>query len=83
MELRKFVNIDVIESLKKIMEQNTSINIEFFDSDIEILKKAASTNKKKRFLWMSHKRGTWCLGEREAYIHGTPENLISWIPENT
>ena len=68
--------MDVLETLQKIMEQNTSFYQTDFKYDREILLEAAGDrNAPRHFLWMSRKGGTWCFPERSVHIRQTsPHN---------
>ena len=69
-----FRNVDVLETLQKIMEHNTSFFQTDFAYDREMLREAAGDrNAPRHFLWMSRKGGTWCFPERSVHIR------ISWI----
>lgn len=64
-----FQNVDVLETLQKIMEHNTSFYQTDFKYDREMLREAAGDrNAPRHFLWMSRKGGTWCFPERSVHI---------------
>lgn len=75
---KKFENVDVIDTLRKIMLHNTIYYQTDFDYDVRQLTDAAESSTASRsFLWMSRDSGTWCFSEREVYIKNTsPYN--SW-----
>lgn len=71
--LRKFMNVDVIQSLQSIMKQVTA----FYRSDFEydrknILKAAQAENpERKNLLWLCRTNGTHLHTERDVFIKGT------------
>ena len=71
-----FQDVDVLETLQKIMEQNTSFFQTDFAYDREMLREAAGDrNAPRNFFWMSRKGGTWCFPERSVHIRQTsPHN---------
>lgn len=71
----KFENVDIIKSLKAIMQTNTKHYQSDFDMDIKTLTKAVKKQNPwdKIYLWMSRPEGTWCLQERDIFIKGTWE----------
>jgi len=76
--MKKFENVDVIDTLRKIMLHNTRYYQTDFDYDVREMIGAAESNTANRsFLWMSRDSGTWSFPEREVYIKNTrPYN--SW-----
>ena len=67
-----FQDVDVLETLQKIMEQNTSFYQTDFKYDWEMLREAAEDrNAPRNFFWMSRKGGTWCFPERSVHIRQT------------
>ncbi len=73
-----FSHVDVLKTLQKIMEHNTSYYWTDFDYDREMLLKAAKDrNAHKQFFWMSRHGGTLCFPERSVYIEQT-EQYNSW-----
>lgn len=74
-----FLNVDVLETLQKIVEHNTKYYQTDFQYDIEQLKEAAGDrNANKQFFWMSRDSGTWCFPQRDVYIRDTnPYN--TWL----
>lgn len=70
-----FLNVDVLETLQKIMEQNTDYYQSDFRYDVEKLRNAAADrNAERRFFWMSRSGGTWCFAEPEVYIRRTSQH---------
>lgn len=73
-----FWNVDVLETLQKIVDQNTDFYRTDFEYDREMLQKAAENrNGNKQFMWLSRRSGTACYPERDVYIRGTAEHN-SW-----
>lgn len=67
-----FEGVDVIATLKKIMEHNTDFYQTDFRYDVEKLREAAEDRGGYRsFFWLTRKNGTWCFPERDVYIHST------------
>jgi len=76
--MKKFENVDVIETLRKIMLHNTHHYQTDFENDIQSLKNAASSYRSgDTFLWMSKHIGTWLFPEREVHIYQASEH-ITW-----
>ncbi len=72
-----FQNVDVLETLQKIMEHNTSFFQTDFSYDREMLREAAGDrNAPRHFLWMSRKGGTWCFPERAYPADQPPQYLV-------
>lgn len=64
-----FVNVDIIETMQKIMEHNTDYYQTDFQYDKEALQEAAEDrNGIRQFLWMTRDSGTWNFPERSVYI---------------
>lgn len=75
----KFENVNIIETLQKIMLHNTQSFQWDFENDIKRLQKAAEDKQGCRyFLWMTHSNGTWCFEERDVYIRDT-DAFNNWI----
>lgn len=69
-----FQDVDVLETLRKIMEHNTSFNQTDFRYDREMLLEAAGDRDAPRnFFWMSRDGGTWCFPERGVHIQQTSQ----------
>lgn len=67
-----FENVDVIATLKEIMEHNTDFYQTDFQYDVEKLREAAEDRGGCRnFFWLTRKNGTWCFPERDVYIQST------------
>lgn len=84
--MKKFEDVDVLDFLKKIMQQNTAYYQNDFDIDKRILLRAAqsSSPEDKTYLWMSRPAGTHCLREREVFIKDTREyNTFRFYAEQT
>lgn len=70
-----FLNVNVLETLQKIMEQNTDYYQSDFRYDVDKLRAAAADrNAEQRFFWMSRSGGTWCFAEPEVYIRRTSQH---------
>ena len=68
----KFLNVDVIGILNKIMRQNTG----FYQTDFEVDKKFISQcvsgcKEDKVLLWLSRPMGTHCYREYDVFIRGS------------
>lgn len=84
--MQKFENVDIVKSLKAIMQTHTEHFQSDFDIDIKILKQAAKSPnpEDKKQLWICRPAGTWCLRERDAFIKGTREhNTFCFYAEQT
>lgn len=82
----KFENVDIIKSLKAIMQTNTKCYQSDFDMDIKTLTQAVKKQspEDKIYLWMSRPEGTWCLKEMDTFIRGTWEyNTFCFYAEQT
>lgn len=67
-----FIDVDVIATLRKIMEHNTDFYQTDFQYDVETLREAAEDRGGYRnFFWLTRKSGTWCFPERDVYIRNT------------
>jgi hypothetical protein len=70
-----FENVDVLETLQKIVEHNTDYYKTDFKYDMEKLREAAADrNAGRHFFWMSRGGGTWCFAEPEVYIRNTSQH---------
>lgn len=80
--LTRFENVNVIETLRKIMQHNTEHYQSDFEYDIASLQKAAEDSRgSRRFLWLSRGCGTWCFKERDVYIRNT-DAFNTWAYNN-
>ncbi len=69
-----FQDVDVLETLRKIMEHNTSFGQTDFRYDQEMLQEAAGDRGAPRdFVWMSRECGTWCFPARSVHIPRTSQ----------
>lgn len=77
--MKKFKNVNVIESLRAIMQQNTAFYQSDFLYDEEMIKQAANSNKRedKKLLWLSRKSGTYCFPEYKVYLKNS-EAYTTW-----
>lgn len=74
----KFEDMDILDSLGRIVELNTHHYKDDFDLDKELIPKLAVSEdpEDRRLLWMSRPCGTYTLREREAYLEGSYENNV-------
>jgi hypothetical protein len=82
--MKKFENVDVIETLRKIMLHNTHHYQTDFGYDIQMLKIAALPYRSgDTFLWMSRHNGTWLFPERDVHIFQTDAHTTwqGYIPD--
>ena len=72
--MKKFMDVDLIQSLKAVLQQNTGFYQSDFEIDRQILARAASEpeGRDKTFLWLSRPCGTHCLRECEVFLKGSP-----------
>lgn len=74
-----FLDVDVLATMKKIMEQNTDFYQTDFQYDIQQLREAMEDrNGYRGFLWLTRQNGTWCFPERNVYINHTNANS-TWM----
>lgn len=72
--LAKFENVNVTETLQKIMEHNTEFYQSDFLYDVDMIRKAAGNDdEQKGIFWMSRKCGTWVFDEKNVFIRNTPD----------
>lgn len=84
--MQKFENVDILKSLKAIMQTHTEHFQSDFDIDVKILKQAAKSQnpEDKKYLWICRPAGTWCLRERDTFIKDTREhNTFCFYAEQT
>lgn len=84
--MQKFENVDILKSLKAIMQTHTEHFQSDFDIDVTTLKQAAKSQnpEDKKYLWLCRPAGTWCLRERDTFIKGTREhNTFCFYAEQT
>ena len=84
--MQKFENVDILKSLKAIMQTHTQHFQSDFDIDIDTLKQAAKSPnpEDKKQLWLCRPAGTWCLRERDTFIKGSREhNTFCFYAEQT
>ncbi len=79
--MQKFMGIDLLENLEKIMNKNTRSYQSDFEVDKEILMDAAIKAdtlplRERTYLWMSRPCGTWCLLERHVYLEPAHAHCI-------
>ena len=84
--MQKFENVDILKSLKAIMQTHTEHFQSDFDIDVKTLKQAAKSQnpEDKKYLWICRPAGTWCLRERDTFIKGSREhNTFCFYAEQT
>lgn len=69
----KFMGIDLLDSLEKIMKKNTQSYQGDFAYDRKDLEELAARvdalpPRERIYLWMSRRCGTWCLKERRVFL---------------
>lgn len=69
----KFMNIDLLGNLEKIMRMNTRSYQSDFERDRETLMDAAANAdtvplRDRIYLWMSRPCGTWCVKEKDVFL---------------
>ncbi len=76
----KFENVDILESLRAIMELHTKHYQEDYDLDSQLIQQLALSDnaEAKRLLWMSRPCGTHCLPEQNVYLQDSYENKV-WM----
>ena len=72
----KFMGIDLLDSLERIMKKNTLSYQGDFSYDRKELEEVAAKAdalplRERTYLWMSRRCGTWCLKERRVYLKAT------------
>jgi hypothetical protein len=63
--MQKFQSVSIIDTLRKIVDNNTLFYKSDFEYDVETLQTAAPGS---HFYWLSRKSGTELVSEREAHI---------------
>lgn len=84
--MQKFENVDILKSLKAIMQTHTEHYQSDFEIDMKILKEAAKSQNPadKKYLWLCRPAGTWCLRERDTFLKDTREhNTFCFYAEQT
>ena len=77
----KFMNIDLMGNLEKIMRINTRSYQSDFERDRETLMDAAANAdtvplRDRIYLWMSRSCGTWCVKEKDVFLEPTCAHTI-------
>lgn len=67
--MKKFEDVDIIDSLRRIMNTNTQYYRSDFVYDVKILQDVAECDKSqdRRLLFMSRPHGTYCFREKEVF----------------
>lgn len=73
---KKFENVDVLETLNRILLKNTTHYRKDFEYDKASIQKASVSDKPedKTLLWISRPCGTYCFSEWNVFQDGTPAN---------
>lgn len=85
----KFMGIDLLDSLEKIMKKNTQSYQGDFAYDRKDLEEAAAgvdalLPGDRTYLWMSRRCGTWCLAEKRVFLKPTSaHNIWTYYGEDT
>ena len=85
----KFMNIDLLENLEKIMRVNTRSYQSDFEWDRKTLMDAAANAdtvplKDRIYLWMSRPCGTWCVKEKDVFLEpACAHNIWSYYAGET
>lgn len=74
--MKKFEDVDVIDSLRRIMNVNTKHYKSDFVYDAEKIRAAAVGDKSEdnTLLFMSRENGTYCFRERDVFIRGSSQH---------
>lgn len=84
--MKKFENVDILKSLKAIMQTHAKHFQSDFDIDVIVLKQAVQSQnpEDKRWIWLCRPAGTNCLRERDIFIKDTREhNTFCFYAEQT
>lgn len=73
-------NVDVISTLKAILDANTTSFKSDFDYDVKTLKAVAMNpeSKTRSFFWMSRHCGTWLFKEYDIFLRDSAA-YITWL----
>lgn len=84
-KLIKLEGVDILDTLGQIMMQNTTAYQEDFESDKDIIQRAAANPSLRddSLLWMCRPHGTYCFRESDVFIQETyPYNVWLFYGEN-
>lgn len=87
--MSKFMNIDLLGNLEKIMRRNTRSYQSDFEWDRETLMDAAANAdtvplRDRIYLWMSRPCGTWCVKEKDVFLEpACAHNIWSYYAGET
>lgn len=72
----KFMCVDVLEMMGRVLEAHTEHYRSDFDIDRKILWSVSAKEERqdRTYVWMCRRSGTWLLRERDIYIRDTREN---------
>lgn len=76
--MKAFIDIDVQEHLRRVVEENTRYYKTDFEYDIAALKNAAFRPHGRNFLWLSRESGTYLFDECDVFITNAPANH-TWL----
>ena len=66
--MKAFVDVDIQECLRRVVDENTLYYKTDFEYDIGKLKNAMYSHSSKHLLWFSRESGTHCFDERQVYL---------------
>ena len=77
--MQKFENVDLIDTLRQIMQAHTQYYKQDFKYDIDAIQKAAMSDnaEDRNMLWLSRTHGTHCFFEKDVFIKNTSAN-VAW-----
>ena len=66
--MQKFENVDLIDTLRQIMQAHTQYYKQDFKYDIDAIQKAAMSDnaEDRNMLWLSRTHGTHCFFEKDV-----------------
>jgi hypothetical protein len=76
--MRAFIDVDVLECLRRVTEENTVHYRTDFEYDIHRLKAAALDGYQRDFLWMSRESGTYLFNHKHVFVKGVSE-YNTWL----
>ena len=83
---RKFTNVDLISSMKEILDIHTQAYKSDFDYDVALMEKyvCSSDKKDKTLYWLCRKLGTWLFTLEDAYTNDSFANhaVLNYFPDD-
>ncbi|MEN3005978.1 hypothetical protein [Dehalobacterium formicoaceticum] len=76
--MKAFIDVDIQECLRRVVEENTLYYKTDFEYDIGKLKNTVFFHSPKNLLWFSRESGTHCFDERQVYLTPTYANH-TWL----